>query len=282
MKVITEFINLLCRNKKLDLSAPQIMAILNLTPDSRYGSNYYHQIDAAVERAHQMMAEGATIIDIGGESTRPGATPITIQEELDRVMPVIEKLAKMPAILSLDTRHPEVMQEGIKIGIDMINDVNALQAEGALEIVAKSKVAVCLMHMQGQPTDMQKNPHYADVVAEVSTFLRQRFDSCLAAGIALNRICLDPGFGFGKNLQHNLQLLKNLHSIVNLGLPVLVGLSRKSMLEKLLGLPVEERLPASIALAVLAVQQGALIVRTHDVKPTYEAIKTAIAVMRSS
>lgn len=269
-----------CAQKKLDLTYPQIMGILNVTPDSRYGSDHYRQLDGALYRAEQMVKEGAAIIDIGGESTRPGADAVSLQEELDRVLPVIEGLKqRIETILSVDTRKPEVMRAAIKAGVHLINDVCALQTDSAVNTIANSKVAVCLMHMQGEPATMQQDPHYEDVVKEVKTFLNQRLQACLTAGIAQERIVIDPGFGFGKNLTHNLELLRQLEEFQSLGVPVLVGLSRKSMLEKLLGLPVEERLPASLALAVLAVNKGAKIIRTHDVKPTVEAVKTAFAVL---
>lgn len=269
-----------CTHTQLDLTQPQIMGILNVTPDSRYGSNHYHQLDRALYHAETMVKEGAAIIDVGGESTRPGAVSVSLQEEMDRVMPVIAALQQTTeTIISVDTRKPEVMREAIVQGVDMINDVCALQVTGALDFVAKSQVAVCLMHMQGEPATMQQDPYYDDVVSEVKEFLKQRLQICLAAGIAPERIVIDPGFGFGKNLRHNLILLKHLAEFRSLNVPILVGLSRKSMLEKLLGLPVDERLPGSLALAVLAVSQGAAIIRTHDVKPTVEAVKTAMAVL---
>lgn len=256
------------------------MGILNVTPKSRYGSDCYQQIDTAVNQALNMVAEGAAIIDIGGESTRPGAENVSIEEEIKRVLPVLTALRpKTSAIISIDTRKPEVMRAVISAGADMINDVNALQAPAALKIIADSTVGVCLMHMQGDPQTMQQNPSYQNVVQEVGEFLQQRLKICLAAGINPDRIVLDPGFGFGKTLQHNLQLLKCLRQLTVLGRPVLVGLSRKSMLEKLLGLAVEQRLPASLALAVIATQHGAKIIRTHDVRATWEAIQTTSAVL---
>lgn len=259
------------------------MGVLNLTPDSRYGSHYYQQVERALVRAEEMLKEGAAIIDIGGESTRPGATPVALQEELDRVMPVLEGLRQRAprAIISIDTRKAEVMRAAIAAGADMINDVTALQDSKALEVVANSKVAVCLMHMQGEPQTMQVNPRYENVVAEIKIFLYQRFQECMAAGIAQERITIDPGFGFGKTLQHNLQLLNNLTEFTTFGAPLLVGLSRKIMLQQLLDLPVEERLYASIALATLATTKGARILRTHDVKPTVQAVKTTLAVLSS-
>ena len=271
---------LTCADKKLDLSQPQIMGILNVTPDSRFGSNYYQQLDDALARTEAMINEGASIIDVGGDSTRPGADSVSLAEELDRVIPVVEALQqRTETIISVDTRKPEVMHEVIAKGAHMINDVCALRVAGALDIIAKSNVAVCLMHMQGEPATMQQHPHYENVVDEVKAFLKQRLQVCIKAGIAAERIVIDPGFGFGKNLQHNLTLLKHLDEFQSLDVPILVGLSRKSMLEKLLGLPVDQRLPASLALAVLAAGKGAAIIRTHDVKPTFEAVKTAWAVL---
>ncbi len=271
---------LTCTDKKLDLAQPQVMGILNVTPDSRYGSEYFRKLDLALDRAEEMVKEGAAIIDIGGESTRPGAEPISLQEELDRVIPLIEALTKrISVIVSIDTRKSSVMHAAMNAGVHFINDVNALQDEGALELVAKSKVAVCLMHMQGEPQTMQQTPSYVKVVEEVKMFLNQRLQACLVAGIPKERIVVDPGFGFGKNLQHNLQLLKNFEEFKELEIPLLVGLSRKSMIEQLLNLPVEERLYPSLALAVIAVSKGANIIRTHDVRPTVEAIKIAAAVL---
>lgn len=268
-----------CRDKQLDLSHPQVMGILNVTPDSRYGSHSYGHRDQLLYHAEAMVKEGAAIIDVGGESTRPGAQPVPLSEELDRVLPIIEALrTRVSAVISIDTRKTQVMLEAIASGVEMINDVNALQAEGALEAVANCKVAVCLMHMQGDPQTMQQNPQYEDVVTEVKDFLQQRIQAAVRAGISSDRIVIDPGFGFGKNLQHNLRLLKCLNQFKSLKQPILVGLSRKSMLETLLGLPVEERLHASIALATLAASQGALIIRVHDVRPTVEAMKIVTAI----
>lgn len=255
------------------------MGILNLTPDSRYGSHYFQNVNAAVDRIHTLLAEGASIIDIGGESTRPGATQLSVQEELDRVMPVVEKIAPIPAIISIDTYKPEVMQAVIHAGVDMINDVTALRTPGALEVVRNSSVAICLMHMQGTPQTMQNSPTYENLLAEIKAFLYQRLNACLAAGIHKDQIILDPGFGFGKSLQHNLRLLNGLDRLTDGEYPILVGLSRKSMLQQLLGLSVDERLPASLALGVIACMKGARIIRTHDVKATYEAIRTAAAVL---
>jgi dihydropteroate synthase len=264
----------------LDLTQPKIMGVLNMTPESRYGGGQTRFSADVLHRVETMVNEGAAIIDVGGESTRPGATSITVQEELDRVIPVIEAIQQnFATIISVDTRQPAVMRAALNAGASMINDVNALQAEGALTAVAASNAAVCLMHMQGTPQTMQNNPQYGDVVAEVKAFLQSRVHACLAAGIAKERIVIDPGFGFGKNLAHNSSLLKNLTALHVLGFPLLVGLSRKLMIEAVLGLPVEARLHASLALAVLAVSKGAVIIRAHDVKPTLEAVRMAAAVL---
>jgi dihydropteroate synthase len=225
-----------------------------------------------------MQAEGAAIIDIGGESTRPGAGPVSAEDEIRRVVPVIEALqVRLTVPISIDTQKPEVMRAAVAAGAGFINDVNALRAPGALEAAAECQVPVCLMHMQGEPRTMQADPHYDDVVDEVSGFLLQRAAACEQAGIAREHILLDPGFGFGKTLQHNLQLLARLETIGALGFPLLVGLSRKSMIGKLLGLDVGERLAASIALAVMAVERGAALVRAHDVAPTWQALQMQVA-----
>jgi dihydropteroate synthase len=268
-----------CAGKPLDLSQPQVMGILNITPDSFSDGGVFFAPEAALAHAQEMVAAGAAIIDVGGESTRPGAAPVALQEELRRVVPVIEALcATLPVPVSIDTRNPAVMQAAVAAGAGMINDVNALQAPGAMEMAASLGVPVCLMHMQGTPESMQENPEYRNVVAEVRQFLADRASACLAAGIARERILLDPGFGFGKTTRHNLLLLQQLDRLVAEGYPVLVGLSRKSLIGKVLGLPVEERLYPGLALAVLAVWQGAAIVRTHDVRATREAVDMCQAV----
>jgi len=256
------------------------MGILNITPESRYGGGFTRLCDAVLPRVEQMVHEGAAIIDVGGESTRPGATPVALQEELDRVIPILEIVKQnFPILLSIDTRKPEVMRAALKIGVDIINDVNALQAEDALAIAANSEAAVCLMHMQGEPQTMQKAPQYENVVTEVKTFLTARVQACFAAGIPKERLLIDPGFGFGKSLAHNSQLLNHLDELKTLEVPILVGLSRKIMIEAALNLPVEQRLYASLALAVLAITKGAVIIRTHDVKPTLEAVRMAHRVL---
>lgn len=268
-----------CAGKPLDLEQPAIMGVLNITPDSFSDGGVFLSVDKAVARAHDMIREGAAIIDVGGESTRPGAARIPVAEELRRVLPVIEALAKSVSVpVSIDTRKPEVMQAAVAAGAGLINDVSALRSPGAVDMAARLDVPVCLMHMQGNPGDMQDNPVYHDVVAEVTAFLVERAAACVAAGIDRARIFLDPGFGFGKTVEHNLLLLHELHRLVAEGYPVLVGLSRKSLIGKVLGLDVDNRLYPGIALAVLAVWQGASVVRCHDVRATREAVRMCRAV----
>ena len=271
--------NFLCGRFQLDLSAPRVMGIVNVTPDSFSEGGKFNRSDKAIAHAMQLVEEGADILDIGGESTRPGATPVPLEEELKRVLPVIKALAQAGVPLSIDTYKPEVMRAAIDSGVDMVNDVRALQAPNAMEIVAKSHVGVCLMHMQGLPQNMQVDPQYADVVLEVMEFLAARLQAAEAAGISRNRLLLDPGFGFGKRTAHNLTLLNHLSSLQSLGIPLLVGLSRKSVLGQVAGLDVDERLHASIAASVLSAIKGANIVRVHDVKPTVDALKVVAAVM---
>lgn len=256
------------------------MGVLNITPDSFFDGGRYFSIEAAVERALQMIEEGADFIDVGGESTRPFSEAVSSSEEAKRVLPIIECLAKNTTVpISIDTRHPEVMQSAIEAGASIVNDIYALQALGALEVVARKKeVTVCLMHMQGLPKTMQEAPYYDDVVKEIFDFLAQRIVTCEKAGIAKSHIWIDPGFCFGKTLEHNLTLLGQLSIFKKLGCPILAGFSRKSMFKMLLDLPVQERLSASLAAAMLAVQQGASIIRTHDVKPTWECLKVVEAV----
>ncbi|NOY63762.1 MAG: dihydropteroate synthase [Gammaproteobacteria bacterium] len=263
------------------------MGILNTTPDSFSDGGSFFSADAsssvlckkALARVEQMVNEGASIIDIGGESTRPGATAVSIDEELDRVIPPIEAIHREFSVpISIDTSKPEVMTAAVAAGAGMINDVYGLRQPGALHAAADAKVPVCLMHMRGEPRKMQQAPHYADVVAEVTEFLSERINACLAAGIERARIVADPGFGFGKTLRHNLQLLRQLRTLHRLQVPILVGLSRKSMLGAIINEPVERRLYGSIACAVLAVNQGASIIRVHDVKATADALAVCAAV----
>ncbi len=263
-----------CAGRRLDLADPVVMGILNVTPDSFSDGGLFLARDRAVRQAVAMAQEGAAIIDIGGESTRPGARPVSVQEEMDRVIPVVEAVhAAVNVPVSIDTSKPAVMRAAVAAGAGLINDVNALRAEGALEASRALDVPVCLMHMRGEPRTMQQNPIYGDVVAEVRDFLHQRMDVCVAAGIPRERIIVDPGFGFGKTLEHNLQLLRRLADFKALGAPILVGLSRKSFIAAALALPVDQRLYPSLALGLLAVQNGANIVRTHDVRPTVDVIR---------
>lgn len=272
--------NFVCGRYSLNLARPHVMGIVNVTPDSFSDGGRYASTEKAIAHALQLVEDGADILDIGGESTRPGATPVGLDEELSRVIPVIEGLVNTAGVaLSIDTYKPEVMRAAIDAGIDIVNDVLALQGAGALELVAQSQVGVCLMHMQGTPQTMQQDPRYDDVAAEVLAFLQQRLDAAKLAGIAAERIVLDPGFGFGKRTVHNIALLQQLSSLASLGCPLLVGLSRKSVLGQLLGSDADERLHASIAASVIAVMKGANIVRVHDVKATADALKVVAAVM---
>ena len=272
--------HLLCGDKTLDLSRPCVMGVLNVTPDSFSDGGQFHDIGQALAHAHRMIDEGAAIIDIGGESTRPGANPVEVDEELHRVLPLVRSLARKVTVpISIDTTKPQVMQAVIDAGAGMINDVLALRTPGALEVVAASNAAVCLMHMQGEPRTMQIEPHYQDVIGEVHEFLRERRDACEASGIARDRLVIDPGFGFGKAVPHNLSLLSNLDRFLDLDVPVLAGLSRKSMIGTITGRPVDQRLHGSIALATIAILKGARIIRAHDVAPAVDAVKIATAVI---
>jgi dihydropteroate synthase len=272
-------VRLVCGDRVLDLRRPVVMGVLNVTDDSFSDGGRYRSLDAAVGHAMAMVQDGAAIIDIGGESTRPGAEPVSLQEELDRVLPVIEALkARADTVISIDTMKPEVMQAAVRAGAGVINDVFALQAPGALEAVAGSSAAVCLMHMQGTPRTMQQNPVYRDVVREVKDFLQQRAEACRQAGIDGERIALDPGFGFGKTVEHNLRLLQGLADVTAGDYPVLIGLSRKSMLGKLTGRAASDRLAGGLALHAIGTLLGARIIRTHDVKETCDAIAVAWAV----
>ena len=255
----------------IDLATPCVMGILNVTPDSFYDGGRVDR-DAALAHARQMIADGARIIDVGGESTRPGAEAVDEQEELCRVAPIVEVLAREGACVSVDTMKPAVMRAALDAGAAMVNDVRALQAPGAIEVAAASDAAVCLMHMQGEPATMQRAPAYADVVAEVRGFLARRAQACLDAGIAADRIVIDPGFGFGKTVAHNLALLRGLGKIAGLRYPVLVGVSRKGMLGAITGRDVGDRLAGSVAAALAAAVRGARILRVHDVAATVDAL----------
>jgi dihydropteroate synthase len=254
------------------------MGVINVTPDSFSDGGRFASSEAAVEHALRMVDEGARLIDVGGESTRPGAQSVAAAEEIRRVVPVIEALAARTQVaISIDTSKPEVMTAAVRAGAGMINDVRALREPGAIEAAADTDAAICLMHMQGEPRTMQQNPHYDDVVAEVRDFLQERTAACLAAGIARDRILIDPGIGFGKRLEHNLALLAGLPALTRLGWPVLVGVSRKSMFASLLGRAVDERVAGGVAAATAAVLAGASVIRTHDVAATVDAVKVAVA-----
>lgn len=285
MKPISPSITSLCCGKHLlDLTRPVVMGILNTTPDSfsdggSYYKNHRLSLDLALRGAEQMLLDGAQIIDVGGESTRPGAPIVSVQEELDRVIPVVEAVVgQLGALVSVDTSSASVIRESASRGASLINDVRALQREGAVAAAAETGLPVCLMHMQGEPDTMQQNPNYSDVVEQVFGFLEARLAVCQAAGIARQQILLDPGFGFGKTLAHNLALLKHLPEFARFGLPLLVGMSRKSMVAQLLGRPVEQRLAGSLALAMLAAERGAAIIRVHDVAETVDVLKVLAAV----
>ena len=272
-----------CGGRSLDLSHPIVMGVLNVTPDSFSDGGHYASRDTALRQGERLAAEGADILDVGGESTRPGSSGVSIQEEIDRVAPVIEALAARLALpISVDTSKPEVMRAAVTAGAGLINDVQALRRPGALATAAALTVPVCLMHMLGTPASMQEDPVYADPVAEVADFLRERVRICEGAGIPRQRLILDPGFGFGKTLAHNLALLAGLGRLAELGLPLLVGLSRKSMIGALTGREVGDRLAGSLAAAVLAVERGAIVIRVHDVAATRDVVKVAWALMQAS
>jgi len=265
---------LMSGNKKLDLSSPKVMGILNVTPDSFSDGGRYSEIDNALQQAEKMFQQGASILDVGGESTRPGAKEVNEQQELDRVIPVIEKInQQLDCWVSIDTSKAKVMQEAVNAGAHLINDVRALREKGALDVAVKANVPVCLMHMQGQPRSMQSAPEYANVIEEVKGFLLQRADVCINAGIKKQHIILDLGFGFGKQLKHNYELLAAISEFVMLGYPVLTALSRKSMFGQLLDRDVDNRLAGSLAGALTALQQGSQIIRVHDVAQTIDVIK---------
>jgi dihydropteroate synthase len=268
------------RTKTLDLHAPVVMGVLNVTPDSFSDGGRFSAPEQAIAHALAMAGEGAALLDVGGESTRPGAVPVSLAAELERVVPVIKALVASGAPpVSVDTTKPEVMIAAAAAGAELINDVRALGAPGALEAAAASGCAVCLMHMQGEPRNMQAAPAYDDVVEDVYAFLATRIEACVAAGIDLAQIVVDPGFGFGKSLAHNLSLMRHLDRFARLGVPVLVGVSRKSMLGAVTGRPVDERLAAGLALAALAVSAGARIIRSHDVAATLDAVRMTAAVL---
>lgn len=272
-------------SRQLDLTRPQVMGIVNVTPDSfSDGGTLYASeklsVQRAIERAQQMVEQGAAFIDIGGESTRPGATPVGLQEEMNRVLPVVERLSReVDAIISVDTSSPEVIREAASLGAGLINDVRALGKAGALEAAAASGLPVCLMHMQGSPVTMQDAPAYADVIDEVEAFLSARIAACEAAGISRQKIILDPGFGFGKTLEHNLRLLNKLEQLLRLDCPLLLGTSRKSMIDHVLHKPVDQRLSGGLATVALGVTKGAAIFRVHDVQETTDVVRMCEAVM---
>jgi dihydropteroate synthase len=275
-------VKLKLRDRVVNLATPRIMGVLNLTPDSFSDGGRWATPQAALARAREMLGEGADFIDIGGESTRPGAQPVSEQEELDRVIPVIERLsAETDCVISIDTMKPAVMRVACAAGAQLINDVNALHAEGAIEAALAAGAAVCLMHMPGDPRTMQAQADYGDVLSEIRGYLQTRASACETAGIARDAIVLDPGFGFGKTLEHNLRLLAGLPALCALGYPVLVGLSRKSMFGQLCAATLGERLPASLAAAAVAVLGGAAIVRTHDVRETRDAVRVAAATRKA-
>jgi dihydropteroate synthase len=274
---------LACRDHLLDLSQPCVMGVLNVTPDSFSDGGRYADVADAIERGVAMAGEGAAIIDVGGESTRPGAADVGLQDELERVVPVIEALVRrVPVPVSVDTSKPEVMQAAIAAGASLVNDVKALRAPGAVEAVAGTGAAVCLMHMQGEPRTMQEAPSYGDVVGEVRHFLAGRVQVCVAAGIGRESICVDPGIGFGKRPEHNLALLSAIGRLADPDLPVLIGVSRKSLVGIITGRPPEGRLAGSVAFAALAVMGGAAIIRAHDVAETVDAVKVASALKRAA
>ena len=268
-----------CGARTLDLSAPVVMGILNVTPDSFSDGGRFNERDAALRQAERMLADGAAIIDVGGESTRPGAAPVTEQEELDRVVPIVEALAReLGALVSVDTSTAAVIRDSAAMGAGLINDVRSLQRPGALAAAAATDLPVCLMHMQGEPGTMQDDPRYEDVTAEVVAFLEARVKECERAGILRERLLVDPGFGFAKTVAHNLTLMQQMNALQSLALPVLIGVSRKSLFGRVLGREVDERLPGSLAAAVMCVERGARIVRAHDVKETVDAVRFAHAV----
>jgi len=269
-----------CGKYQLDLTAPVVMGVLNVTPDSFSDGGQFNRVDKALAHARQMLMDGAKIVDVGGESTRPGAAAVSLQEEMDRVCPVVEALvAEHNALVSVDTSSPKLMAEAVRLGAGIVNDVRAFQREGAIEAVAGSDAALCMMHMQGQPVSMQHAPLYENVIEEVGAFFEMRIQAMWQAGIPSSRLIIDPGFGFGKSLEHNLTILRQLADFSKFNVPVLAGLSRKSMLGLILDKPVEERLIGSVSAALLAAQNGAKILRVHDVAETMDALKVWQAVL---
>ena len=271
--------SLACGSQILDLSSPQVMGILNVTPDSFSDGSRFNSIDAALKQTEQMISHGATIIDIGGESTRPGADEVSEADELARVIPVLKAVKqRFDIIVSVDTSKAAVMAEAVEQGAGIINDVCALQNENCLSVMAQSEIPVCLMHMQGKPRTMQVNPQYEDVIGDIKAFFNERISACRQAGIRQERLILDPGFGFGKTLEQNYHLLAHFGDFQSLGLPLLAGLSRKSMIGNLLNREVNERLAGSLATAIVAAEQGAAVIRVHDVKETVDALRILQAV----
>ncbi|MDH2434143.1 dihydropteroate synthase [Pokkaliibacter sp. MBI-7] len=269
-------------NRCLDPALPQVMGILNVTPDSfSDGGRAYKSVEHALRIAEQMVKDGASIIDIGGESTRPGAVIVSQQEELDRVVPVVEAIAaRLDVVISVDTSEPKVITESVKAGAGLINDIRALTRPGAMDAAVQGNAAICLMHMQGDPQNMQHDPSYANVTLEVLTFLQERVSRCITAGIDRSRLILDPGFGFGKGLEHNVELFRHIDTLRVLDMPLLIGVSRKSMIGQILNRPVDQRLAGSLGLAVMALTKGAWIFRVHDVAETVDALKMAHQVLK--
>ena len=269
------------QNQIMDLSFPQVMGIVNMTPDSFSDGGNYNNLDDAMRRVDSMIQAGASFIDVGGESTRPGAAEVSVEEELDRVIPLVEKIARYFDVwISVDTSKPQVITESAKAGAHLINDIRALTEPGAIEAAAKTQLPVCIMHMQGDPKTMQNAPHYQqDIYQEVDQFFTQHINRCINAGIERQKIILDPGFGFGKTLQHNYRLLAKLNNFHHFGLPLLVGMSRKSMIGQVLNVPPQERMIGSISCAVIAAMQGAQIIRVHDVKETFDALRIVQATL---
>ncbi|OCG11525.1 dihydropteroate synthase [Gilliamella apicola] len=269
------------QNQIMDLSFPQVMGIVNMTPDSFSDGGNYNNLDDAMRRVDSMIQAGASFIDVGGESTRPGAAEVSVEEELDRVIPLVEKIARYFDVwISVDTSKPQVITESAKAGAHLINDIRALTEPGAIEAAAKTQLPVCIMHMQGDPKTMQNAPHYQqDIYQEVDKFFTQHINRCINAGIERQKIILDPGFGFGKTLQHNYRLLAKLKNFHHFGLPLLVGMSRKSMIGQVLNVPPQERMIGSVSCAVIAAMQSAQIIRVHDVKETFDALRIVQATL---